>query len=204
MFTRNRIGLIGLLAAALLLATPATAAFAQGEEPPTALAAAPGTYWRGGEVTAVGAASFTVIGRRGEIREILVNAQTQYFDRDAGAVGLSDLAVGDRIFGAVEVDEAGQGTAKLVIIFGPLNHLSARGTISAINDAVQSFNFTTRLGRVYEIHVDADTVIASRGNRELTFADLSVGDHLLLGAERRDDGQWWANRIGLRPADQTD
>ena len=193
-----------LLAAALLLAAPATAALAQGEEPPTALAEAPGTYWRGGEVTAVGAASFTVIGRRGEIHEILVNAQTQFFNRDAGAVGLGDLAAGDRIFGAVEVDEAGQGTAKLVIIFGPLNHLSGRGTISALDAANQSFTFTTRLGRVYEIYVDADTVIAGRGDRNLTFADLSVGDHLLLGAERRDDGQWWANRIGLRPADQTD
>ncbi len=194
---------VGLLAA-LLLAAPATAAFAQDDQPPTALAPAPGTYWRGGEVTAVGASSFTVIGRRGEIHEILVSAQTQFFDRDAGAAGLGDMAVGDRIFGAVEVDEAGQGTAKLVVIFGPLNHLRAHGTISAIDAAAQSFTFTTRLGRVYEIHVDAETVIASRGDRELTFADLSVGDHIVLGAERRDDGQWWANRIGLRPADQTE
>jgi hypothetical protein len=203
MFARIQFGLLGLLAAVLLFAAPATAAFAQGEAPPAPPAIVPGTYWRGGEVTAVGAASFTVVGRHGESHEILVDAQTQFFDRDAAGVGLADLAAGDRIFGAMAVDEAGQGTAKLVIILGPLTHLRARGTISAIDEAAQSFTFTTRLGRVHEIFVDAGTVITNRAGSDLTFSDLSVGDHLLLGAERREDGHWWANRIGLRPADQT-
>jgi len=197
-----RVWLIGLLAAAVWLAAPATAALAQGEAPPDAVPA-PGTYWRGGDVTAVGDASFTVVGRRGVEHVILVNGGTQFFDRAGDPAALADLAVGDRVFGAVVVDETGQGTAKLVIIAGSRRHLRAAGTVSAIDLAGQSFTFTARLGRVYDIHVDAGTIIKNRAGEDLTLADLSVGDHLVLGAERRDDGQWWARRIGVRPADQT-
>jgi hypothetical protein len=198
-FKRIQVWLVGLLAAALWLAAPAPAALAQGEAPPEA-APAPGTYWRSGEVTAIGDASFTVVGRRGEEHVILVDGLTQFFNREAGPATLADLAVGDRVFGAVAVDEAGQGTAKLVVIVGQLKHVRAVGTVSAIDLANQSFTFTTRLGRVYEIQVDSDTIIKNRAGDDLTLADLSVGDHLALGAERRADGQWWARRIGVRPA----
>jgi hypothetical protein len=201
MLTTFRIRVIGILAA-LLLAVPAGAALAQGAEPP-AQAAAPGTHWRGGEVTAVGAGSFTTIGRRGETHEIAVTASTLFFDRDANPASLADLAVGDRVYGAVAVDEAGQMTAKLIVIIGPFAHLRAGGTVSALAAAGQSFTFTTRPGRVLEINVDGETIITNRAGDDLAFADLKVGDHLLLAAERRDDGQWWARRIGLRPADQT-
>lgn len=197
MLTRLKTLLAGLLAAALMLGAAAPAFAAADSQPASAPEAR--TRWDGGQVTAVSADRFTVIGPRGGERTVLVTAATQFLDKDAQPSSLADLHVGDRVRGAVDVAEDRTLTALLVVNLGPQTAYRGGGVIASVDAGEQAFIFTSRPGRVWEFYVDDATVITNRAGEDLTFADLDQGDKLFAHAELRADGQWWAVRLTLGP-----
>ena len=187
----------GALTAALLLgaAAPAFAA-AEAQTSPAASAKA---RWAGGQVTAVGTDSFTATGPRGGEHTVLVTADTVYYDQDAQPSSFAALHVGDRVRGVVDEAADGTLTAKLIINLGPQTEYVGGGVIATVDAAEQSFVFTSRRGRVWEFYVDAATAITNRAGDDLTYTDLAAGAHAVVRAELREDGKWWAVRIGLGP-----
>lgn len=197
MTAKLKVFFAGLLAAALMLGAAAPAFAAAAPQPATAPQAR--TRWDGGQVTAVGADSFTVLGPRGVERTVLVTATTQFFDKDAQPSTLADLHVGDRVRGAVAVADDHTLTALIVFNLGPQTNYRGGGVIASVDAAEQSFIFTARPGRVWEFYVDDATTLTNRAGDDLTFADLDQGDKLFVHAELRADGQWWAVRLTLGP-----
>lgn len=196
MLSKIKVVLVGALAAVLVLGAAAPA-FAQAETQATSSAAAQ-ARWAGGQVTAVGADSFTAIGLRGKERVLAVTADTQFLTAEGQPSSLADLHVGDRVRGSLDVAEDGTLTALLVINLGPQTEYRGVGLGGSVDDAEQSFVFTSRRGRVWEFYVDDATEITNRAGADLTFADIDTGDRLFVHAELRADGQWWALRVGLQ------
>ncbi|MCC7359859.1 MAG: hypothetical protein IT317_10300 [Anaerolineales bacterium] len=196
MWARWKLMTAGVLTAALLLgaAAPALAA-----NPQTGSATVDEARWAGGQVTAVGADSFTTGGPRGGEHVIAVTAETIFYDENAQPSSLGALQVGDRVRGLVDVAEDGVLTAKLVVNLGPQTEYAGGGVIATVDGAEQSFVFTSRHGRVWEFYVDSATEITNRAGDDLAFADLNAGDRAAVRAELRDDGKWWAVHIKLGP-----
>ncbi len=195
MLAKLKVGLVSALAAALMLGAAAPA-FAQTEAPATLAAAH--SRWTGGQVTAVGADSFTAAGLRGNAHTVAVTAATQFLTETGQPSSLADLHVGDRVRGSLTVADDGTLTALLVINLGPQTEYRGAGVASTVDDEEQSFAFTARRGRVWEFYVDDATEITNRAQADLTFADIDASDRLFVHAELRADGKWWALRVGLR------
>ena len=149
-------------------------------------------------MTAVGADSFTAIGPRGGEHTVLVTAATTFLTETGQPSSLADLHVGDRVRGSVDVADDKTITALLFINLGPQTEYRGVGVAATVDDAEQSFVFTSRLGRVWEFYVDDATEITNRLGADLTFADIDPGDRMFVHAELRADGKWWALKVGLQ------
>ena len=198
MFSKLKLVLLGLLAAVLAFGS-VTAAFADEGMPPTATKI--GTRWGGGQVTAVGSDNLTLHDRRGNDHVIYVDGASHFFNGQGDPARLADVQVGDRVVGVVEGRADGKLYAKLVVIIPPQTHYKGVGVISAVNADEKSFQFVSRLGKLWEFYVDDNTQITDRSGASLTFADLQAGQRAGVAAELRADGKWWATqiKIGRKP-----
>ena len=178
------------------LAPSAPAAVLPAATPAPSTAAATGTTWAMGQITAIAADNFTLSGPLGGVHVVYVNAQTQYFDQGAQPGSFADLEVGDRVLGAATVAD-GKATAKLVIDLGVRTNYKGAGVASAVNSAEQSFTFVNRRGVVWDFYVDANTQITGRQGAALIFADIQPGTRLAVHSEKRADGKWWAVSIKI-------
>ena len=196
MLGRIKVAIAGILLAVLAFGGNEVA-LAQGETPPPTVGRPAGTRWGGGEITALGASSFTIHPPRGADKVVGVNEQTRYFDGDGQAITFADLQVGDRVMGAVKAAEDGTLTAAIVIDFGVRTEYRGAGVVSGVDADEQSFVFVNRRSRVWEFYTDSATVYTSRGGGTPTFAAIKVGTGLFVHAEKRADGKWWALEIKM-------
>jgi len=169
-------------------------AFAEGDRPPADAAA----RWGGGEVTAIGADTFTLLARRGRERVIYVDHATQFTDQAGEPIEFGDLNVGDRVFGLAERRDDGQWYAVIVHVFPPRTHYKGVGVVTALED--DAFNFAGRRGRQWEFYVDGGTQFADREGNALSFGDVKVASRLFVKAELRADGKWWATEVKIGQA----
>ena len=212
MFNKIKLTIISILLAALAFggfsvalaasspsspgASAAPAVPAAATPAPSTAAAAPGTTWAMGQISAIAADNFTLKGPLGGVHVVYVNDQTQYFNRDVQPGSFAALHVGDRVLGAAVV-AGGKATAKLVIDLGARTSYRGIGVASAVNSAEQSFTFVNRRGVVWEFYTDASTKITDKQGAAKTFADIQPGTRMFVHAEKRADGKWWAVEIKL-------
>jgi hypothetical protein len=172
--------------------------------------AAAGTKWTMGQISAIGSDNFTFKAPLGGAHVVVVNDQTLYFGSDAQASNFAGLKVGDRVLDAAATSADGKVTAKLVIDLGvKTGHRGQSGprdigVVTAVNSNQQSFTFKDRQGKVSELFTDTNTTITDRAGGATTFADIQSGARLVVRAEQRADGKWWAVAIRLgQPAKTT-
>jgi hypothetical protein len=191
MFSKIKVAVVGVLLAAMTLGGGAVA-LAQGTTPPPATAAATGTQWAAGHISAIAADNFTIQGPQGGSHVIFVNGQTLYFGRDAQAVQFSALQVGERVLAAAKPGSDGNATAVLVIDFGQQTDYKGVGVVSAVNSGERSFTFVNLRGKVWDFYTDSNTKFTDRQGNSLAFSDVQVGSRLFVHAEKRSGGKWWA------------
>jgi hypothetical protein len=65
-----------------------------------------------------------------------------------------------------------------------------------------SFTFTGQHGHHWEFYVDENTQYTDRRGNTHSFDEVQPGARLLVKAELREDGKWWATTVGF-PIQQT-
>lgn len=195
--------MLGLVALAVALGSVAPAWAASAAEDPTPPeATTKGTVWGGGQITAIGADHFTLRTKRGETRTIYVDAQTQFTNADAEPITFADVKVEERVLGAAQVRADGKTYALIVHVFPAPTRYRGRGTVNSVEAEEQAFTFTNLRGKRWEFYVDEDTEYTDKRGGAHSFDEIEAGDKLFVSAELRDDGKWWAVRIGFPLKDE--
>jgi len=152
-----------------------------------------------GQVTTIGEDQFTVEKRNGETFTFLVNDETRFFDKDRTELGFEDLAISRWVLVVGPENEAGDRTARLVVMlpedFDPNNLAGALGRIIAVDQAAQQFSLENRQGEQKTFDVNEDTRFIG-GLDDLS--DLQVDMPALVKALEQTDGSLLAQVVGAR------
>jgi hypothetical protein len=150
-----------------------------------------------GQITAIGASSFTMEVRGKEVT-ILVASDTVFGNRDGTSATFADLEIGRWVAGTATQNDDGDLVARRVILlpedFDPVNiNLSKMGgEVDKINNGQNTFTITTRDGQTVTIHVDGRT----RWLGSLTeLKDLEKGMKVGVAAQEQEDGSLLAKGV---------
>lgn len=150
-----------------------------------------------GEITALGADTFTLTGPRGNTKIFYVDAGTEFLGQDVQPLTFADLEIGQRAAVVAAREDGDKVVAIWVRVFPPRTGYKGFGTVDSVDPAEHAFHFTNRRGRAWEFYVDANTQYSDRDGGAHTFEELQAGRQVFVKAELREDGKWWATRIGF-------
>ena len=153
------------------------------------------TPQRGGEVTAVGATTITIKGRRDAAQVITVSGSTVYKLGSATATR-TDVKVGSDIAAAGTVD-GDTFTAITVWIERP--HLDGEVTAKTAGTITIKRND----GSPATIHVSSTTTYSIRSDHTASIADIAVGSRVTAVGTLRADGSLDATTVHGKPAKAT-
>jgi len=166
----------------------------------------------GGKVASVdtAAGTLTLTVDRGSVTgtwTVNTTADTTYHVKDVDNATLADIKVGDLVGVRGEVNEADKTvTAKDIRVMPakPANGSKVGGEITAINGT--SLTLKARNGNVLTILTDENTQYRAERGKEITFADLKVGDKVMVqgSAVEGQDNTILATVIGLKPVEKAD
>lgn len=150
-----------------------------------------------GEITALGADSFTLTGPRGNTRTFYVDAATEFLGLEVQPLTFADLEIGQHAAVAAARQDGDKSIAMWVRVFPPRTAYKGFGTVASVDANEQAFDFTNRRGRAWEFYVDENTQYSDRDGGTHTFDELQAGAKVFVKAELREDGKWWATLIGF-------
>lgn len=153
-----------------------------------------------GQITAIGASSFTLQVRNTQIT-VLVTSDTVFRNRDGTSATFADLEIGRWVAGTATKNDSGDLIARRVIIlpedFDPadINLSKMGGEVDKINNGQNTFTIITRDGQTVTIHVDGRT----RWLGTLTeLKDLEKGMKVGVAAKEQADGTLLAKAVTTR------
>ncbi|MDX1521590.1 MAG: DUF5666 domain-containing protein, partial [Anaerolineae bacterium] len=135
----------------------------------------------GGRVTAIDGQTITVENRDGEAK-IVTNDSTEFrIGRDQTG-SIADVTTDKRVMAFGETQDDGSLAARLVFVGergpkGPREGLRG-GEVTSIDGT--SFTIQTRNGTEVTVQTNADTQYRTRGDAEVTFADIQVGGRVMV------------------------
>ncbi|HBV58387.1 MAG TPA: hypothetical protein DEB73_03985 [Candidatus Magasanikbacteria bacterium] len=135
-----------------------------------------------------------------KIVTVHVTADTNIVRKYMGKADLSELAVGDKLMVVGKLQEDGSVNANLVKDESIQVTFQARnGEVTSIDITTQTFNIKND-NKEYKIFVTANTKFAKVGIKLPTFADLKVGDKVVVrGVIRQVRNEITADSVVIRP-----
>ena len=141
-----------------------------------------------GEVTAVGASSFTLNTPQGEALTFQVDGSTQYFGE---VQSMADLQAGMQA--GVAAKKLDDGTLLAVAVRVKVERVRHAGEVTAVGGT--SLTLETRQGEMFTFDVDANTKFLSRDGSVDSLSDVAVGMIAVVSAKQLEDGSYLAVRV---------
>jgi hypothetical protein len=143
-----------------------------------------------GEVTAVGAASFTLHTPRGEDLNFAVDGQTTYM----GEIhSLADVQTGMKaLVGAQKLDD---GSLVAVVVGVRADLIRHAGTVTEVDPAASTFSLQTVQGETLTFRVDDNTQFLGPDGSAQSLDDMQPGMLAAVAATQGDDGSYLAVRV---------
>lgn len=150
-----------------------------------------------GEVTAVGANSFTLNMSDGEALIFQVDGSTQYFGE---VQSLADLQAGMQA--GVAAKKLDDGTLLAVAVRVRAERIRHAGEVTVVGG--NSLTLKTRQGETLTFGVDANTKFLSRDGSVNSLADVEVGMIAVVCAKQLEDGSYLAVRVAAHERPDVD
>jgi hypothetical protein len=148
---------------------------------------------------AAGTLTVEATGHKEGLWSVETTAETRYRVRGVENPSLADIAVGDHVGLVGRATDAEQeiGVARLIVVIPDefKDSIRVRGEVTAIGD--QSFTLSSLRGE-FNVLIQDDTRYRTRGDQDVSFAELEVGANVVVIGEPQGDSEIQAKVIGIR------